>query len=89
MSAGVEIVSVTKGAPGDKAGLKGATGSKTIDGTPFETGGDVITKIDGTAMHTADQVVQTIGAKKPGQQIQLTVVRGGVTSTITVTLGSN
>jgi putative serine protease PepD len=89
MSAGVEIVAVTKGAPGDKAGLKGATGTKTIDGTPFETGGDVITRIDGTAMHTADQVVQTIGAKKPGEQIQLTVVRGGVTSTITVTLGSN
>jgi putative serine protease PepD len=89
MSAGVEIVSVTKGAPGDKAGLKGATGTKTIAGTPFETGGDVITKLDGTAVHTADQVVQMIGAKKPGDQIQLTLVRGGVTRTITVTLGSN
>jgi S1-C subfamily serine protease len=89
MSAGVEIVAVTKGAPGEKAGLKGATGTKTIDGTPFETGGDVITKIDGTAVHTADQVVQLIGTKKPGQQIQFTVVRGGVTSTIAVTLGSD
>src|SRR6185437_1491473 len=29
MSAGVEIVSVTKGAPGDTAGLQGATGTKT------------------------------------------------------------
>jgi putative serine protease PepD len=89
MSPGVEIVSVTKGAPGDQAGLKGATGTKTIDGTPFETGGDVITKVDGAAVHTADQVVQMIGAKKPGEQIQLTVVRNGVTSTITVTLGSD
>jgi putative serine protease PepD len=89
MSAGVEIVSVTKGAPGDKAGLKGATGTKTIAGTPFETGGDVVTKIDGTPVHTADQLVQLIGTRKPGQQIELTVVRGGVTSTVTVTLGSD
>jgi putative serine protease PepD len=89
MSAGVEIVAVTKGAPGAKAGLEGATGTKTIAGTPFETGGDVITKIDGTAVHTADQVVEMIGRKKPGDQIQLTVVRGGATRTITVTLGSD
>ncbi len=89
MSAGVEIVAVTKGAPGDRAGLRGATGTKTIDGTPFETGGDVITKIDGAAVHTADQAVQMIGAKKPGDTIQLTLVRGGVTTTVTVTLGSN
>ena len=80
MSAGVEIVSVTKGAPGSKAGLNGATDTKTIDGTPFSTGGDVITKIDGTAVHTADQVVALIGTKKPGEQIQLTVVRNGATS---------
>ena len=56
MSAGVEIVSVTKGAPGDKAGLTGATGTKTINGTPFSTGGDVVTKIDGTSVQSADQV---------------------------------
>ncbi len=89
MSPGVEIVSVTKGAPGSKAGLTGATDTKTISGTPFSTGGDVITKIDGTAVHTADQVVALIGTKKPGQQIQLTVVRNGTTSLITVTLGSD
>jgi putative serine protease PepD len=89
MSAGVEIVSVTKGAPGDKAGLAGATDTKTISGTPFSTGGDVITKIDGTAVHSADQVVSLIGTKKPGDQIQLTVVRNGATTLITVTLGSD
>ncbi len=89
MSAGVEIVSVTKGAPGAKAGLTGATDTKTISGTPFSTGGDVITKIDGTAVHSADQVVSLIGTKKPGDQIQLTVVRNGATTLITVTLGSD
>ncbi|HEX3328927.1 MAG TPA: trypsin-like peptidase domain-containing protein [Gaiellales bacterium] len=89
MSAGVEIVSVTKGAPGDMAGLQGATGTKTIEGTQFETGGDVITKIDGTPVHTSEELIAQISTKKPGQDIQLQIVRGGHTSTVTVTLGSN
>ena len=88
MSPGVEIVTVTKGAPGDQAGLAGATGTKTVGGTPFSTGGDVITGIDGTAVHSADQLIALIRAKKPGDQINLTVVRNGATSTIAVTLGS-
>ena len=89
MHAGVEIVSVTKDAPGDRAGLEGATGTKTIEGTQFETGGDVITKIDGTSVQTADELIAQISTKKPGDHIQLEVVRDGQTRTITVTLGSN
>ncbi len=88
MSAGVEIVSVTKGAPADQAGLVGSSGTKTIDGTPFNTGGDVITAIDGTKVTSADQLIGLIRAKKPGDQISLTVVRGGNTQTVSVTLGS-
>ncbi len=89
MSAGVEIVAVTKGAPGDQAGLEGATGTKTIEGTQFETGGDVITHIDGTAVHTSEELIAQISTKKPGQQVQLQIVRDGQTRTVTVTLGSN
>jgi putative serine protease PepD len=89
MSPGVEIVAVTKGAPGDQAGLQGATGTKTIEGTRFETGGDVITHIDGTAVHTSEELIAQISTKKPGQQIQLQIVRDGQTRTVTVTLGSN
>jgi putative serine protease PepD len=89
MSPGVEIVAVTKGAPGDMAGLQGATGTKTIEGTRFQTGGDVITKIDGTAVHTSEELIAQIATKKPGQDVQLQIVRGGHTSTVTVTLGSN
>jgi putative serine protease PepD len=89
MSPGVEIVAVTKDAPGDRAGLKGATGTKTIEGTEFQTGGDVIQKIDGTAVHTSEELIAQIATKKPGDQIQLQVVRDGHTRTVTVTLGSN
>jgi S1-C subfamily serine protease len=89
MSAGVEIVSVTKGAPADQAGLVGSSGTQTVNGTPFSTGGDVITAIDGTKVTSADQLITLIRTKKPGDQISLTVVRGGNTQTVSVTLGSN
>ena len=89
MTAGVEVVTVTKGAPADKAGLQGSTGTQTVDGTPFSTGGDVITAIDGTSVQSADQLIGLIQKKKPGNQIALTVSRDGSTKTVTVTLGSN
>jgi putative serine protease PepD len=89
MTAGVEVVTVTKGAPADKAGLQGSTGTQTVDGTPFSTGGDVITAIDGTSVQTADQLIGLIQKKKPGDQIALTISRDGGTKTVTVTLGSN
>ena len=71
MTAGVEVVTVTKGAPADKAGLQGSTGTQTVDGTPFSTGGDVITAIDGTSVDSADQLIGLIQKKKPGDQIAL------------------
>jgi putative serine protease PepD len=89
MTAGVEVVTVTKGAPADKAGLQGSTGTQTVDGTPFSTGGDVITAIDGTNVQSADQLISLIQKKKPGDQISLTISRGGSTKTVTVTLGRN
>jgi putative serine protease PepD len=89
MTAGVEVVTVTKGAPADKAGLQGSSGTQTVDGTPFSTGGDVITAIDGTSVNSADQLITLIQKKKPGDGISLTVSRDGGTKTVTVTLGSN
>jgi putative serine protease PepD len=88
MHAGVEIVSVTKGAPGDKAGLRGASGTQTIGGSRFSTGGDVITAIDGKSVSTAAQLIDLIRQHKPGDQVQFTIDRDGSTQTVTVTLGS-
>jgi putative serine protease PepD len=89
MAAGVEVVTVTKGAPADKAGLQGSGGTQTVDGTPFSTGGDVITAIDGTTVHSANQLIGLIRKHKPGDQITLTISRDGGTRTVSVTLGSN
>jgi putative serine protease PepD len=48
----------------------------------------VITKIDGKAVTTATELRAVIAAHKPGDKLTLTVVRGGETKTLDVTLGS-
>jgi len=40
-------------------------------------------------VHTSEELIAQIATKKPGQDVQLQIVRGGHTSTVTVTLGSN
>ena len=71
-----------------KAGLKAATGEQTVNGIPYPTGGDVITAADGESVNSADDLQKAIDAKKPGDTIELTVVNGDQTRTVTVTLGT-
>ena len=85
---GVEVTQVKSGSPGAKAGLHGATGQTQADGGQFPTGGDVITAVDGRKVTTADQVIEIVSAKRPGESLTLTIVRSGTTQNITVTLGS-
>ena len=87
-AAGVAITQVQSGSPAASAGLKAATGSKTVAGNQYPTGGDVITAFDGTKVTTAQQLQNLVGAKKPGDKVKLTVSRGSSERTVTVTLGS-
>ena len=86
--AGVEITSVVSGSPAAKAGLKASTGSKVVNGQQYATGGDVVTKVDGKTVTSADTLQSEIAGRKPGSTVTLTVVRNGSTKTITVTLGA-
>ncbi len=69
---GAQISSVVDGSPADKAGLKE---------------GDVITKAGDKAIHTSDDLLNVVQTAKVGQQVQLTVNRGGSSSNVTVTIG--
>jgi S1-C subfamily serine protease len=89
MPVGAEVVTVKSGSPAGKAGLKGAgSGTKSVGGVSVPTGGDVITKVDGQTVTSTDEVVNRVLAMQPGQKVTLTVVRGGQTRTVTVTLGA-
>ncbi|MFF7972040.1 trypsin-like peptidase domain-containing protein [Streptomyces sp. NPDC007905] len=53
---------VTKGGPGDRAGLRA---------------GDVITGVDGQRVHSGEELIVRIRAHEPGDRLRLTVEHGG------------
>jgi putative serine protease PepD len=67
------IAEVRSGAPAADAGLKA---------------GDVVTEIDGSSIGSADELQSVIGAKKPGDTISITYVRGGQSHTVKVKLSA-
>lgn len=82
---GVYVVSVVSGSPAATAGLKGS--NLTTSGTPA-AGGDVITAADGKAMNTIDDLTSYISSKNVGDTVTLSILRGGSTISVPVTLGT-
>ena len=70
---GARISEVRSATPAAEAGLKN---------------GDVVTKVGGDAITSADELRRAIDAKQPGEQVELTVRRNGTTQTLQVALGS-
>ncbi|MCP3820801.1 trypsin-like peptidase domain-containing protein [Streptomyces sp. A3M-1-3] len=64
---------VTVGGPGDKAGIEPR---------------DIITKVDGRRVHSGEELIVKIRAHRPGDRLELTVVRDGRERTLGVVLGS-
>ncbi|WP_308280814.1 S1C family serine protease [Streptomyces barringtoniae] len=64
---------VSKGGPGERAGLKV---------------GDVITEVDGQPVHTAEELIVKIRAHRPGDQLRLTVRRAGTDRDVPLRLGA-
>jgi S1-C subfamily serine protease len=85
---GVLVASAAKGGPADKAGIEGGDTSATIEGAEVTLGGDIITKLDGKTIASMEDLVEAVDAKKPGDQLEVTVLRGGNEKTLTVTLGN-
>lgn len=69
--AGAEVLVVTPGLCGEKAGLKE---------------GDIITKVDGKEVKTSDEFISIKNEHAVGDVLELTVYRGGETLTLKVTL---
>jgi S1-C subfamily serine protease len=79
---GAYLVEVTPGSPADQAGLVAA------DATTGD-GGDLIVAIDGQSVKDfADLNSYLVFHTKPGQTIQMTVLRGGEQITLPLTLGT-
>ena len=69
---GAEIVGVEAGSPAEDGGL---------------TAGDVIVKVDGTTVQSADDLVAVLEAHQPGDRVAVSWIdSGGATHNVTVTL---
>jgi S1-C subfamily serine protease len=88
VSDGVLVASVQSGSPAAKAGIRGGQRQVTLQDQVYVTGGDVITRIDGQAVTSNEQLSTLITSHKPGDQVTVTVVRGPSTTTLKVTLGT-
>ena len=84
---GALVQQVVPDSPADKAGIEAGNAQVRVNGVPVRAGGDVITKVDGQDVSGMDDVISAVDTKKPGDKMELTLVRGGDERTVTVTLG--
>lgn len=86
---GALITGLAQGGPAAGAGLVyGDELANSVAG-PVCTGGDVITAVDGTAIHTTEDLQAAVDAHQPGESVELTVVNAaGTTRTVSVTLAT-
>ena len=70
---GANLSEVRSGTPAARAGLES---------------GDVVTKLDGQSVESADELRRLVDARSPGDEVELTVERGGETLNVKVTLGT-
>jgi S1-C subfamily serine protease len=86
---GVYVTLVTSGSPAAEAGLIGAyaTQSEAQNATDLASGGDVIVSADGNSVTGIDQLASYLDQnKRPGDTVELGIVRDGQSKTITATL---
>jgi S1-C subfamily serine protease len=71
---------------------KGAIVVEVTPGSPAENGGievgDVITQFGDEKITTADELVAAVRARKPGDKVEVTYIRGKDTKKVTITVGS-
>jgi putative serine protease PepD len=69
---GAEVAQATPGGPAAAAGI---------------AAGDVVTEVDGEPVQDPEDVARAIEDDQPGEQVRITVTRGGAERSLDVTLG--
>jgi len=85
-NSGALVQAVVPNSPADKAGIEAGDATVTVDGQRIRAGGDVITEVDGNPVSSMDDVIAAVDGKQPGDSLQLTLLRGGDTRTVSVEL---
>jgi S1-C subfamily serine protease len=85
---GVLVAEAVKDGPAAEAGIEGGNTEATIEGSSVTLGGDIITELDGKKVKGMEELIAAVDAKKPGDEIEVTYLRGGDEKTATVTLSN-
>jgi S1-C subfamily serine protease len=84
---GVLVAEAVRGGPADEAGIEGGDTEATIEGASVTLGGDIITELDGRRVPGMEELVNVVNGRRAGDEIEVTLLRGGDERTVTVTLG--
>jgi 2-alkenal reductase len=86
---GAYLVEIISGGPAEKAALRGASQTVTVNDRDVDVGGDVIIAIDGQPVNSFDDILVYIALQThPGQEAKLTVIRNGKSQDVTLILGT-
>jgi S1-C subfamily serine protease len=85
---GALIACIVPGSPGEKAGLRGGSERRELNGFQLRIGGDVVVKIGNSNVRSADDFVRVVSERLlPGQTTRFTILREGKRLVLPVTLG--
>jgi S1-C subfamily serine protease len=91
---GLRIAELTPGGPAERAGLRGPKVTRRRIGPIIQyitdrSAADVIVAINGKKATTAAEFLSVIETKKPGEVVELTILREGRTQKVQITLASD
>ncbi|MDR1232198.1 MAG: trypsin-like peptidase domain-containing protein [Spirochaetaceae bacterium] len=83
---GMLVSRVLRGGYAEKAGIKQGTETARYGSQTIYLGGDVITKVDGMTIETLADLYSALEDNKPGEEIEVELIRNGRTVRTSVTL---
>ncbi len=83
---GALIQQVVSGSPADKAGLKAGSENTQSGGRNIQIGGDVVVSANNKKVESMQDLVKIVQGMQPGDKLDLTVLRDGKETKITVEL---
>jgi S1-C subfamily serine protease len=87
-SAGLIVGNVYPGSGAALAGLRGAIMQDSFNGVVIQQLGDVILAVDGQAVASTEDLQNALKSKKPGQNVDVEILRQNRRASITVKLGT-